>query len=416
VDRASEGIVRVSIIDDAFTGWTGHNASYNFAICEELEKRSVAYRLYANQGLRKPPTEHADVQPTFRHNAHAAWTGLRWLPRQVNRPLQLVVSNYRHNRDLTRRVGPFIEDGEIVLVVIESRYTSFAQALWLSGLSRTRSRMTAVFVVHNVPSNIIQWEMRAVRALARGCRIVLAAHTSDIARLCQDATGLSCEVLPLPFIRPGPIAHRSTGPDEAVAFTYLGIASAEKGFDLLIEAIGHVDDLLASGRISLTVQCNPHEPGERAARLADALRDRAKTRPGIRIVGALSGDDFEREMVEGDVVLIPNRPEFYRHALSGVFAEALAKGKPVIVSDGTYMARELADHGAGLTFEPGSAASLAEAIRQAASTIDDLRSRAAASQQAWLSIHNPARYVDMLFELSRGNEAHSSASREEGAS
>ena len=45
--------MKVSIIDDAFTGWTGHNAGYNFSICDELSRRSVKYQVFAHESARE---------------------------------------------------------------------------------------------------------------------------------------------------------------------------------------------------------------------------------------------------------------------------------------------------------------------------------------------------------------------------
>ena len=60
-----------------------------------------------------------------------------------------------------------------------------------------------------------------------------------------------------------------------------------------------------------------------------------------------------------DVVLIPYQPEGYVEPTSGIFTEALAAAKPVVVPKGTWMARELAASGGGVEFEPGDADDLA---------------------------------------------------------
>ena len=391
--------MKVSIIDEAFTGWTGHNAGYNFAIGEELSKRSIDCQVFAHQSLPDLPGAPVRVLPTFTQNTHAAWPGPRWLPPGLVRLLRLIVMNYRHGVDLVRKVTPRIRDDEIVLIVIESRYSSFAYGVWLLLLRLRRLRLTPIFVVHNVPSNILKSEMRFVRALARGHHVVLAAHTAAIARLCEDATGQRCHLLPLPFLRAESGPRRITAGDRAVTFTYLGVASAAKGFDLVAHAIDDIEDLLASGAVRLTIQCNTYQSAEDLAELRSAVVARARATQGIRVVGELSAEDYGREMEHADVILIPNRPEFYEHALSGVFAEALAKGKPVIVSEGTYMAKELAEHGSGLTFQRGSATALAQAVRTAAARIAVLGEQASAARTAWLAWHNPRQYVDIVLGL-----------------
>jgi glycosyltransferase involved in cell wall biosynthesis len=124
---------------------------------------------------------------------------------------------------------------------------------------------------------------------------------------------------------------------------------------------------------------------------------------GVRVVAGLSAEEYDAEIANADIVLVPNRCEYYRHALSGVFTDALALGKPVIVAEGTYMAKELGRHGSGATFRSGSATALAETMRQTARRLGELRHKAAQGRVAWLEIHNPKTYVDTLLQFGAGS-------------
>jgi glycosyltransferase involved in cell wall biosynthesis len=395
-------VVKVSIIDDAFTGWTGHNAAYDLSICSELSKRSIVCQVFAHCGVRTSGlATHPNVLPTFKQNTHTASFEIKSAPAVVNRILRLAVLNYRHFVDLRKKVSSRVTDGDVILVAIESRYTSFAYGLWLFTLFLKRITLTCVFVLHNIPSNIIRWEILFVRTLAIRHRTVLAAHTNAIAELCENTTGQACYVLPLPFNSDR--AHRVPAPvlrEEGILFVYLGIASFAKGFDIIVDAIEGIAGMLADGKIKLEIQCNLREENERITAAHEALVGRLQAIRGIHLIsGPLSSVEYGAEMDNADVILIPNRSEFYRHALSGVFTESLSRGKPVIVAEDTYMAKELKRHGAGVTFRSGSATSLTNAIANATTNIETLRQKALAAREAWSKRHNPERFVDALLGL-----------------
>ena len=55
----------------------------------------------------------------------------------------------------------------------------------------------------------------------------------------------------------------------------------------------------------------------------------------------LSEEAYLQLLRDADVLLLPYRPETYKERTSGVFCEALSAGKPVIVSEGSLMARQV---------------------------------------------------------------------------
>jgi glycosyltransferase involved in cell wall biosynthesis len=400
----NEGVygVKVSIIDDAFTGWTGHNAAYNFSICDELAKRSIACQLFVHRSIRDSGMLRGDLRPIFKQNTHTASFTIRFAPGGINRLLKLGVLNFRHFVALLSGTAT-IENGDIVLVAIESRYTSFAYGLWFFILSLKRVKLNVVFIVHNVPSDILKWEMLFVRTVGIGHHVAVAAHTEPIKNLCEESTGARCYLLPLPFKndeRAGNEPERTR--IRPVVFAYLGAASFAKGFDIVVQAIDGVADKLKNGDIKIAVQCNVCDESAEMAQCEERLLSLAQNTTGIDVMkGALSAEEYYEQMKDADVVLIPNRGEFFAYALSGVFTESLARGKPVIVSDDTYMAKELVRHGGGMTFRSGNAAALAETISNAAARIGVLRNDALIAQRAWADRHNPERFVDEFIEIIR---------------
>jgi glycosyltransferase involved in cell wall biosynthesis len=397
--------MRVLILDDAFIGWAGHNAGYNLSLCDELSRRSIAHQLFCQQDVTMLGDLRPDVKSVFKRSALAVSFQSKYLPLWLNRVVRVLAANAGHFSDLLSKVSPEVCDGDIVLVAIQSYRTSLAYGLWLLWLSMKRIRVTVVFIVHNVPHKYFGHEMACLRFLAWRQQIILAAHADPVAEHCCRATGHKCHLMPLPFaggVDDLPANGRAIG-DAGISFAYLGVAGLTKGVDLLVKAVDEQADLLRTGviRFIIQIQCNVHMPNAEVENLRSRLSEQAARMAGIRLVTrSLVPDEYYREIDMSDVVIIPHRAEYYRCALSGIFADALARGKPVIVSDGTYMAKVLRQHGAGLLFPEGDAHGLSDAIRVAVLRIGELREKAFSARKAWRDIHNPGRYIDALLAIS----------------
>jgi glycosyltransferase involved in cell wall biosynthesis len=94
--------------------------------------------------------------------------------------------------------------------------------------------------------------------------------------------------------------------------------------------------------------------------------------------------------------------QFYRSRTSGIFVEALAAGKPVIVTDDTWMSDQLQRYGAGLTFRDQDANGLAGRVRELTANYEHFRAAAERSSRQWAGIHNPERLYDIIQSAREG--------------
>lgn len=121
---------------------------------------------------------------------------------------------------------------------------------------------------------------------------------------------------------------------------YLGDARDEKGYPLLADALNNIyDSHIATGAVRLMAQSNYNlesgEPGSIAAKLAlMALPPQARELPE----GPLGSKEYAALFNKADILLIPYDAEAYASRSSGVFAEALAAGRPTLVTRGSWMA------------------------------------------------------------------------------
>ena len=116
----------------------------------------------------------------------------------------------------------------------------------------------------------------------------------------------------------------------------------------------------------------------------------------------LSINQYEELLDRASLVLLPYQTLYYHSQTSGVFAEAIGRGIPVVVPRGTWMARQVGGSGAGMLFAPGDRVDFAETVKQAMLAIMELTDGARALQPSWIAKHSPTAFVDQL--LSRNIE------------
>jgi glycosyltransferase involved in cell wall biosynthesis len=190
----------------------------------------------------------------------------------------------------------------------------------------------------------------ALAVLRRAALVVVVSE--DLHRLAVEALGLAPEqvlVLRMPVARvrtPAPVPDG--GPITLVA---AGRLSAEKGFDVLLEAVSLAVRDGLDVRLDL-VGSGPER--ERLARLAGRLDGR------VRLWPAESREALWQRIDEAQVMVVPSR----REGLGLIALEAVARGRPVIASRAGGLPEVVADGVDGVLVPPGDARALADALRK----------------------------------------------------
>ena len=224
------------------------------------------------------------------------------------------------------------------------------------------------------------------RILNRFCAAeIYPAHArfyTDSDRLTADYDELSdiaFTTLPIPLrhdmIELNQREQRPSG--EPLNIVYLGDARPEKGYQHLPGLVSAIwPTHVRTQRARFTIQSNFNLPGGEPG-IPEARRQlRQYPAHQVRILDELLTDaEYYAELGQADLVVIPYESHRYRARTSGVLAEALAAGKPVVVPEDTWMADEL-DGQVGLTFE--STDDLVAAVRE---ILDDYDSFADAARE-----------------------------------
>ena len=239
------------------------------------------------------------------------------------------------------------------------------------------------------------------RAAARN-RVQLVTDSHRLAEDYKALTSLPIGVVPIPCgDRQPATAKPANGAKRPLRFVALGDAREEKGFLEILDAVQIVPTLQPEREIEFVLHA--YAPGSERVRVAlERFRELAPKNVTLVDV-ALPVSDYDALLDSADVVLLPYHAKFYRSRTSGPFAEAVAAGKPVIVTDGTWMAECARALGVGIICPDETPPSLAQAIIAAARDIEPLRRKAIEAAGRWSAYHNRARFMDAIlhsrFEL-----------------
>ncbi|HEX5445130.1 MAG TPA: hypothetical protein VFW87_14925 [Pirellulales bacterium] len=166
------------------------------------------------------------------------------------------------------------------------------------------------------------------------------SDTEELSAHYQHATGLAFDTLPVPH------TQRPADPEPgSLQICYLGDARTEKGFHHLPHIVGDLwRDYVKAGKLAFTIQANYNVPlGEPSAIVARGKLRQYKSDRLRLIESPLSSRDYWQVLRASGVNLLPYDRQNYFARSSGILAESLAAGVPVVVPAGTWMSRQIVD-------------------------------------------------------------------------
>jgi glycosyltransferase involved in cell wall biosynthesis len=188
----------------------------------------------------------------------------------------------------------------------------------------------------------------------------------------------------------------SKRPGNPPCFACLGSAREDKGFP---EVLAAIDSLSASTQpINVRFALQSSNPDHRSAVALEGFRSAPKEHVSL-VDHPLSEEAYLELLRDADVLLLPYRPETYKERTSGVFCEALSAGKPVIVSDGSLMARQVSRERTGWLVRDSHPESIARVIRRALLELDFVAARCMELMDRYGRMFHPDTVVAKLLSL-----------------
>ncbi len=334
---------RFLILDPGFSGPGGHNGSLFEDFSVELPRRGIELHYATFRSVNIDTTGLATrLHPIFAVHGYDRNENLEAVLASAGGldPLITFITSEFDQLDWT----------DIDAVVMPTMYPLHLLALTRFLLQTTKAKPTLRISIGclmplsfwtaqpQIERALGQKLLEAISLLRKRYSLLLYSETSNIQ--------LDGRRLELPRLLP-PVSNRTLAllerlsaarpfdPSTPLRFGFLGTAFTSKGFGILLECITKLT-ALPSFQHELHFVLPP---------VNDSLASRLTSAKCVRLSSKQrSNDEYLTAMSELDVILLPYDPAHYGEKFSGIIVEALALGKPMVVSHGaTYLVRFLND-------------------------------------------------------------------------
>jgi hypothetical protein len=238
-------------------------------------------------------------------------------------------------------------------------------------------------------------------------RLIFVTLTNLLAEELSALLGTKVDVAPIPLPYSDPRLYGSAKPNPHLPrVAVLGGTRREKGSYLIPDIVRACRSYVrVEFLIHLTNNTLTAEEAEKLARIAEELQVTVIREP-------MSRPEYNTALNSADIVLFPYEVVPYRKRISGVFAEAVANGKPVVTTRGTWMAEQIeAGRAAGTIFQDLRPDSIARALARCVADLSTIQKSAWAMSIEWRRNSGVAAFVDLMEKqiALRSDEAMSSA-------
>jgi glycosyltransferase involved in cell wall biosynthesis len=401
------------IADQSLVNYMGHSFEYAHSIGDYAKSIDYQVTILGNQLVSEQVIKDINAIPSFKYGLDHAFDSpiFQVLPDNLGRKF-FTEWNYRcHTKTLyhdlyntEKRIDITSESIAIFHTIRHNHILPIVK--WAEHIPKSR-RPWFVLVFHftahpnfSHPSETAQFYIRALNYLetsdARD-RFRLFTDSDELANEYRNYTNIPINVLPIPHATPPELLDHLKDEDDSpipTRLTYMGDARINKGFHLLPYVFSKLGREFEDGIIEAELQANIRIPSEYEIELSIT---RMRQYKGVKLYETnLSSEDYYKLISRSGIILLPYTLDFYHSQTSGIFCEALAYGKPVIVPRGSWMAKQLKTYGSGITFIPEDRQSLYEAILTAIRQYKDLKTVALERSVLWRKIHCPSAYLKMI--------------------
>ena len=224
--------------------------------------------------------------------------------------------------------------------------------------------------------------------------LVILTPSLEVLTLLTSCGFRNGQVVPYPVT---PLAIPTVIPSATVlpAFRHLLVAGAarmDKGFSHIVRFVEHLQN--HGETIPIVIQASPPhngrlEPGVRAA----VARLVAIGYPHLQLIKSTQTTEEYHALFHGAISIQPyDRTEFAGDRVSGVTLDSLLAGCPVVVTDGTLMARQAERFGAGIAVDSADPETLWTAAQKIRADYATFQARALATGST-LQQENSAKHL-----------------------
>lgn len=399
------------VVDPNLRDRLGHHFEYDYSLLEPVLRRGYEFLVLGHRQVEKAIASAMPVEGVFPHDIWERFPGLARIPGGVGHKLDILLSNLRFFRVLCSRLPSRTVTADwVVFGHMITLHQLLGWAWWFRSLSpRNLPRLVLLFRYSAewfANSRFAAHAFRLLEGAHAPDRVCLGSDSERLAREYARFTRLPFQVFPIPHtthqVGPGEFASQSLA-RRPMCLVSVGNARDEKGFLEILQAIVQLHNSGQLQRFKFILQSNDLYAPNTATEILSTIAEIKKLKlDNVRFIDeVLSTEAYYGLLREADVVLLPYWRSIYASRTSGIFVEALAAGRTVIVTEDTWMSDQLRDYGSGAVCRDHDPHDLVRAVLNIEARFPEYSERARLTRDAWLERHNPEALIEGLLEPRR---------------
>lgn len=387
------------LIDPVIKGFDGHYFNYANSIFKVLNKRGIEFKLFADEKCDSRIKESMPFCSVFHKKSlphvffiHSAILDLlyHWLRR---------IKEWRNVCNIITQPNG--------LVFIDNCFAIELLCLSIGILLSQKRRLKTFIIMLRVSyynTRLNRWKDGAYKQklalivlnlLSKFNRIIFVSDSEILASRYSQFIKNPIYIVPIPHtlssICQNVVQNRPT-----IRFSNLGFGSYFKGITYLVKAIQELHHSGLIKNVKFTIQC--YQGINHDQKIDTAICDLKKLNcNAIKIIEQpLNEEEYIKEFDEADVLLFPYLAD-RGECTSGPFAEALAAGKPVIVTRGTWLSNQLEKfNSGGVICKSEDSRDLALSITKVKDGFIEHKSKSENAKIFWNKIHNADNFLKTI--------------------
>ena len=390
------------IIDGGLLEPAGHYYTQDFSIANECRRRGIPVKIYCRNGakLGNPEITTIDifrfdifVESSNQNSEFGVYENYFLVNRAFYEDLCLISVENFSSEDLI--YFPTITQNQIEAI-----------SDWIISIplnQRPRVAITLRVLNSQVYYNVDRGYSKAIDFLYRHALLKLierhpSTHlftdTTALATSYRMISGITVINLPIPQIEFNQenILIKSQYKNK-LSILYIGNISNYRGFRFIPSIIESVLSEFPDVEFVIQVKADPSSDDARTmTAISDAFSKKVRF-----IFGNLSPSEYLRTMKDADIVLLPYLPSYYCFGSSGVFTEAAALAKVLVITKGTTMETTSNEYNLGAVIsEEYTADAFSVSLKEAVRNFEVLDKKAKDSYISFAQANSPEGFVERM--------------------
>ena len=398
----------LGIMEPALCGFSGHWYEWIKSVKLINEAAGVEVRIAGNRSLDPEMGRILAAEPVFTRNI---WEELNQPSHAARRYGKIVTHNFQLYRECLRLLNrwgtmdcvmsPVVTIHHLLAwLVLTRRYggVRFKRLVMQINIPEGRYENGSSQPVFKRSSGLIKRVIQAYQPYVEKGIVCFGSDSDQTAKDYELLTGVPFVEFPTPRVIPPAARRPGRSAHDPVVFCCLGPSRHEKGADLFLDAIRDYLRVADKPRAKFVLQWTGDfvdTAGKKISPDPWLLQH-----PDVKIIrGSLSSEEYEREMLASDCLVLPYRWSSYFCRISGLAVEAATAGIPVIYTAGTWLERAMKKYGAGISFPDGDVPRLLDRLQEMAGRIDHFRAAAESRVITARNINSSENFLKHLWGL-----------------